>query len=66
MECVVKVKVKVDDIWYSAFYGPTPPQKRSSVARVFQGSNSFICQQRVYPRMEWTIPVFAFSAAGLH
>jgi len=45
----------------------TSLQKRSGMARVVEGLHSFICQPRIYPCMEWTIPAFAFLAeAGPH
>jgi len=48
-------------------YGPTPSQRRSVMARVVKGPHSFTCHLRVYPRMEWTTPAFAFTAeAGPH
>jgi len=44
-----------------------PPQKRSGMARVVEGSHSLTCTPRVHPKTDWTIPAFAFPAkAGIH
>jgi len=32
--------------------------KRAGMARVIEGSHSFICHPHVYPQVEWTIPAF--------
>jgi len=51
-----QLKLNVKGTWIN-----TAP-KSSGLARVVKGSHRFACRFRVYPYMEWNIPVFASSA----
>jgi len=67
--CQLLAGLGVEDTWYSATLWTNPSQRHSGMARIFKGSHSFTCHLRIYwyPRMEWTIPAFAFPAeAGPH
>jgi len=37
-------------------------QKHSGMAHAVNGLHSYTCHPRIYPRMEWIIPAFAFQA----
>ena len=38
--------------------------RRSSMARVNEGSYSFTCHPHVYPQVEWTMPALLPAAEG--